>query len=592
MPLPALQDYAPIFPEIFLAVSAMLLLMYGVFAGDSESEVPGWVGIFILIATGFFVVNQGNATVQLADGAVIVDPFARFMKLLILAGSVFALILSFDYLRDAKILKFEFPVLVLLSTFGMMLMASANNLISLYLALELQSLALYVLAAFRRDSVFSAEAGLKYFVLGALSSGLLLYGCSLVYGFTGTTSFTGIAAVLQGPERSIGLIFGLVFILSGIAFKLSAVPFHMWTPDVYQGAPTPVTAFFAAGPKVAAFAMLIRVVLDAFPAAATDWKQIVIAISVGSMALGAFAAIGQINIKRLMAYSSIGHVGYALVGLSTGTPEGIQGVLIYLAIYVPMTLGTFACILAMRRGGNACRGHRRTVRLVAAPAYAGFHACHIAVFHGGHSAAGRFLRQILRVSGGDPIGSVLAGGGRRRHLGDQRLLLSGDHLQNVLPGTGGGVRADDGKTPLRTGSHGHHHLVPVHPAQHSGDGRRRRRQVAVLGPPRCTMAASTCRADTAWPSTRASTPPMPKRSGWRRQGEAGGLWIWAGTQQSGRGRAGRGWASPAGNLHASLLLRPRVPLATALQLSLLAGVAAHDAVSALAAGAGVAAGSG
>ena len=350
MPIAALGEYAPIFPEIFLAVSAMLLLMYGVFAGEDESEISGWIGIVLLVATGFFIVNQGDATAQLADGAVIVDPFARFMKLLILAGSAFALILSFDYLRSAKILKFEFPVLVLLSTVGMMLMASANNLISLYLALELQSLALYVLAAFRRDSVFSAEAGLKYFVLGALSSGLLLYGCSLVYGFTGTTSFAGIASVLAGSERSIGLIFGLVFIMAGVAFKLSAVPFHMWTPDVYQGAPTPVTAFLAAGPKVAAFAMLIRLVQDAFPAAASDWKQIVIAISVGSMVLGAFAAIGQTNIKRLMAYSSIGHVGYALVGLSTGTPEGIQGVLIYLAIYVPMTLGTFACILAMRRG--------------------------------------------------------------------------------------------------------------------------------------------------------------------------------------------------------------------------------------------------
>lgn len=345
------QDYAPIFPEIFLAVGAMLLLMYGVFSGEDDSEISGWAAILMLIATGFFVADQGSATAQLADGAVIVDPFARFMKLLILAGSGFALILSFDYLRDAKILRFEFAVLVLLSTVGMMLMTSANNLISLYLALEMQSLALYVLAAFRRDSVFSAEAGLKYFVLGALSSGLLLYGCSLVYGFTGTTSFTGIASVLSGSGHSIGLVFGLVFILSGIAFKLSAVPFHMWTPDVYQGAPTPVTAYLSAGPKVAAFAMLIRVVQDAFPAAATDWKQIVIAISVGSMVLGAFAAIGQTNIKRLMAYSSIGHVGYALVGLSAGTPEGIQGVLIYLAIYVPMTLGTFACILAMRRGG-------------------------------------------------------------------------------------------------------------------------------------------------------------------------------------------------------------------------------------------------
>jgi NADH-quinone oxidoreductase subunit N len=234
----------------------------------------------------------------------------------------------------------------------MLLLASANNLISLYMALELQSLALYVLAAFRRDSVLSAEAGLKYFVLGALSSGLLLYGCSLIYGFTGTLGFADIAGALQATERSVGLIFGLVFILCGIAFKLSAVPFHMWTPDVYQGAPTPVTAFFAAAPKVAAFAMLIRVVQDAFPAIGTDWKQVVIALSVASMVLGAFAAIGQTNIKRLMAYSSIGHVGYALVGLATGTPEGIKGVLIYLVIYVVMTLGVFACILAMRRGDD------------------------------------------------------------------------------------------------------------------------------------------------------------------------------------------------------------------------------------------------
>lgn len=349
MPLPALQDLAPIFPEIFLAAAAMLLLMYGVFRRGADTETAGWLAILLMIVTGALIVRQGSGTSEIFEGAFIVDDFARFMKLLILAGSAFAVILSFDYLKGAKILKFEFPVLVLLSALGMLLLASANNLISLYLALELQSLALYVLAAFRRDSVFSAEAGLKYFVLGALSSGMLLYGCSFVYGFTGALSFDGIASVLQNGERSVGLIFGLVFILAGIAFKLSAVPFHMWTPDVYQGAPTPVTAFFAAAPKVAAFAMLIRVVQEAFPAVDGDWKQIVIAISVASMALGAFAAIGQTNIKRLMAYSSIGHVGYALVGLATGTQQGIQGVIIYLAIYVVMTLGTFACILAMRR---------------------------------------------------------------------------------------------------------------------------------------------------------------------------------------------------------------------------------------------------
>jgi NADH-quinone oxidoreductase subunit N len=346
-----LQQYAPILPEIFLAVAAMVLLMYGVFGADKPTETPGWIAIAVLAATGWLVLGQEPGAAQLFDGAVIVDPFARFMKLLILIGSAFAIILSFDFLRDAKILKFEYAVLVLLCTLGMMLMASSNNLISLYLSLELQSLAIYVLAAFRRDHVLSSEAGLKYFVLGALSSGLLLYGCSLVYGFTGTTGFSGIVAALSGAERSIGLVFGLVFVLAGIAFKLSAVPFHMWTPDVYQGAPTPVTAFMASAPKVAAFAMMIRVVLDAFPAVTDDWRQIIIAVSVASMALGAFAAIGQRNIKRLMAYSSIGHVGYALVGLAPATAEGITGVLVYLAIYVAMTLGSFACILAMKRDG-------------------------------------------------------------------------------------------------------------------------------------------------------------------------------------------------------------------------------------------------
>ncbi len=350
MPAPALQEFAPVLPEIFLATAAMLLLMIGVFSRGEENPVAGWLAIAILIMTGALVLRQDAGAAQLFDGALLVDDFGRFMKILILAGAVFALILSFDYLKNAKILKFEYPVLVLLSTLGMMLLASANNLIALYLALELQSLALYVLASFRRDSVLSSEAGLKYFVLGALSSGLLLYGCSLVYGFTGTVGFEGINSVLQSADRSVGLVFGLVFVLAGVAFKLSAVPFHMWTPDVYEGAPTPVTAFFASAPKVAAFAMLIRVAQEAFPAIDADWKQIIIAISVASMALGAFAAIGQTNIKRLMAYSSIGHVGYAMVGLAAGTQAGVQGVMIYLAIYVVMTLGAFACILAMRRG--------------------------------------------------------------------------------------------------------------------------------------------------------------------------------------------------------------------------------------------------
>jgi len=367
----ALLEYAPLLPEIFLAVAAILLLMYGVFTTDAPKESPGWLAVLMLIATGALVVTQDFGTAQLFDGAITVDDFARFMKVLILIGSGLAIILSFDFLRDAKILKFEYPVLILLCTVGMMLMASSNNLISLYLSLELQSLAIYVLAAFNRDNVLSSEAGLKYFVLGALSSGLLLYGCSLVYGFTGTTAYAGIVAALAGSEHSVGLVFGLVFVLAGIAFKLSAVPFHMWTPDVYQGAPTPVTAFMASAPKVAAFAMLIRVVFDAFPGVAGDWQQIIIAVSVASMVIGAFAAIGQRNIKRLMAYSSIGHVGYALVGLSTGTPEGVSGVLVYLAIYVAMTLGSFACIIAMKRDGvqmediSALAGLSRTKPMLA-----------------------------------------------------------------------------------------------------------------------------------------------------------------------------------------------------------------------------------
>jgi NADH-quinone oxidoreductase subunit N len=257
--------------------------------------------------------------------------------------------MSVDYWREDGGLKFEFPVLVLFAAAGMLMMISANDLIALYVGLELQSLSLYVIATFKRDSARSAEAGLKYFVLGALSSGMLLYGASLVYGFTGQTTFSGIAAALAASETSLGLVFGLVFLIAGLAFKVSAVPFHMWTPDVYEGAPTPVTAFFAAAPKVAAMTMFIRILVDAFAPITSDWQQIIAFIAIASMLLGAFAAIGQSNIKRLMAYSSIGHMGFALVGLAAGNETGVQGVIIYLLIYMAMTLGAFACILSMRR---------------------------------------------------------------------------------------------------------------------------------------------------------------------------------------------------------------------------------------------------
>ena len=257
--------------------------------------------------------------------------------------------MSVNFMKREGVVNFEYPILVLTATLGMMLMISANDLIALYLGLELQSLSLYVLASINRDSVRSTEAGLKYFVLGALSSGMLLYGASLIYGFTGHTDFAGIAEAMAGTGRSLGLIFGLVFLMAGIAFKISAVPFHMWTPDVYEGAPSPVTAFFAAAPKIAAMAMLIRVVIGAFEPITPDWQQIIAFIAIASMALGAFAAIGQTNIKRLMAYSSIGHMGYALVGLSAGTQSGVNGVILYMTIYMAMTVGTFACIIAMRQ---------------------------------------------------------------------------------------------------------------------------------------------------------------------------------------------------------------------------------------------------
>jgi NADH-quinone oxidoreductase subunit N len=339
-------------PELVLAVGALVVLLLGVMGGErSGPAANAWcVGIFVLVAYALAVwVPQGR--VELFGSSLVVDDFARFLKLLTLAGAGGALLLSFDYLSLQRQQKFEYGALFLLSTLGMLMLISANDLIALYLGLELMSLSLYVVAAYDRDNARSTEAGLKYFVLGALSSGMLLYGASLIYGFTGTVSFAGIAKA-TGAGAGIGLIFGLVFLFVGFCFKISAVPFHMWTPDVYEGAPTPVTTFFAAAPKVAGIAVFLRATVVAFPGITHEWQQIVVFVSIASMALGAFAAIGQRNIKRLMAYSSIGHMGYALVGLAAGTAEGVEGVLVYMTIYVAMTLGAFAVILAMRRDGR------------------------------------------------------------------------------------------------------------------------------------------------------------------------------------------------------------------------------------------------
>ncbi|MBN9138120.1 NADH-quinone oxidoreductase subunit NuoN [Phyllobacterium sp.] len=335
-------------PELLIAVGALALLMIGAFSGERANSLVNGLAVAVLLAALAILVlfpHDGHVFGR----AFVSDPFARFMKVLTLVGSIVALVMSVGFAKAEKFDKFEFPILILLSTLGMLLMISANDTLSLYLGLELQSLALYVIAAINRDSARSTEAGLKYFVLGALSSGMLLYGISLVYGFTGHTGFEGIAQALAGGERQLGVVFGLVFIFAGLAFKISAVPFHMWTPDVYEGAPTPVTAFFASAPKMAAMALLTRVAVETFQPITHDWQQIIVFIAIASMVLGAFAAIGQRNIKRLMAYSSISHMGYALVGLAAGTQVGVRGVAIYMLIYLITTLGVFAFILAMRR---------------------------------------------------------------------------------------------------------------------------------------------------------------------------------------------------------------------------------------------------
>jgi NADH-quinone oxidoreductase subunit N len=350
----ALPALLPALPEIVLALGAMALLMLGAFRGEHTAVAINWLGIGLLVTAGLIILWLPAGTLTTFGGSFVVDPFARFLKLLALTGSAGAILMSFDYLAREKQQKFEYPVLIVLSTVGMLMLISAADLIALYLGLELMSLALYVVAAINRDSARSAEAGLKYFVLGALSSGMLLYGASLVYGFTGTVTFAGIAKAAN--PASIGLIMGLVFLFAGFCFKVSAVPFHMWTPDVYEGAPTPITAFFAAAPKVAGIAMFVRTTIVAFPGIVPEWQQIVVFVSIASMVLGAFAAIGQRNIKRLMAYSSIGHMGFALIGLAAATSDGIEGVLIYMAIYLAMTLGTFAVILAMRRDGQMVEG--------------------------------------------------------------------------------------------------------------------------------------------------------------------------------------------------------------------------------------------
>jgi NADH-quinone oxidoreductase subunit N len=352
------MTYLAALPEIFLAVAALALLMLGVFLRGDPTNRIAWLSVLALIVTGILLFWEPTAEARTAlGGFYVIDRFALFFKVLVLIGSALAIIMSLDYIASENMRRFEFPILMVFATLGMMMMLSANDLIALYVGLELQSLALYVVAAFQRDSVRSTEAGLKYFVLGALSSGMLLYGASMVYGFAGTTTFAGLAKAFAGDEpAALGLVVGLVFVIAGLAFKVSAVPFHMWTPDVYEGAPTPVTAFFAAAPKLAATGLFLRVMVGPFHDLHDEWLQVIWFVSVASMILGAVAAVAQTNIKRLMAYSSIGNIGYALVGLAPGTAEGVRGVLVYMAIYLFMTVGTFGCILLMRQKGKYVEG--------------------------------------------------------------------------------------------------------------------------------------------------------------------------------------------------------------------------------------------
>lgn len=338
-------------PELFLAVAGMVLLILGVFRGNGFTSLLSWCVIFCFAVTAALVLGVDWDGGEAVNGMIVVDGFSSFMKLVILVGLAAALAISISALKQDHMLRFEYPILVLLAGVGMLFMVGANDLLSVYIALELQSLSLYVLASIRRSSLKSAEAGMKYFVLGALSSGMLLFGMSLIYGFAGSTSFPVLAEVINGGDVSLGLTFGLVFLLSGLAFKISAVPFHMWTPDVYEGAPTSVTALFAIVPKVAAIAMMMRILFEVFPNMTSEWVQIIWFISLASMVLGAFAGLAQNNIKRLLAYSSIGNLGYALIGLAAASPEGNTAVIVYMTIYMIMTAGTFAIILCMRRDG-------------------------------------------------------------------------------------------------------------------------------------------------------------------------------------------------------------------------------------------------
>ena len=421
-------------PEIVLSLGAIALMLVAAWGGAQSTRAVSWAAVAVLLGAGIALIGPASSGGEAFGGLYRADAFAAFAKVLIYAAAAVAIVMAPDFFArtSGDDLRPEYPVLILLSACGMGMMVSATDMLTLYVGLELQSLAAYVLASFMRRDARSAEAGLKYFVLGALASGILLYGISLVYGFSGTTLFSGIADAYAGPQ-SMGLMFGLVFVFAGLAFKISAVPFHMWTPDVYEGAPTPVTAFFASAPKVAAMGLAVRVAIEAMGPATDQWRQIVIFASLASIILGAVAAIGQSNVKRLLAYSSINNIGFALVGLAAGTPEGVASVLFYLTVYIVMTLGSFLVVLQMRDAAGepvetvaSMAGMSRTRPMLAlAMAIFMFSLAGIPPLLGFNAKSCRVLRR-------GRCGALPARGDRLRRFGDWCLLLSARHQGNVF----------------------------------------------------------------------------------------------------------------------------------------------------------------
>ena len=581
-----LSIYAPALPEIALALGAMAILMLGVFKKESApgaDYVSGWLAVIVLVAAAGLVVYRGDAREVLFEGAFISDAFSRFAKLLVLAGAALVLVMSFDSLARAKLLTAEFCVLTLLAVTGMLLMVSAGNLIALFLGIELQSLALYVIAAIDRNQVRSSEAGLKYFVLGSLSSGMLLYGASLIYGFTGSIDLAVIATVAQGPTgaQNIGLIVGLVFLLVGLAFKVGAVPFHMWTPDVYEGAPTPVTAFFAAAPKLAAMALLVRTLLQGFPGIAVQWQQIIVFLSIASMLLGAFAAIGQRNIKRLMAYSSIGHIGYALIGLAAYS-EIRHAVGARLPRHLPRHDRRHLRLHPVDAHGRGAGGrYRCAIRPRPDQPADGFRAGDAAVLHGRHPPARRLLCQAVRVRRGDQSQPRHAGRHRRAGERRRRLLLPAAHQDHVLRRRQGGIPPRRARGRLR-----HDAVRRLRAALRAGAGASR--QCGADGGARAARRYHRCHPMTQSPAGLPEGCQLvdlvevdgTSAEAMRRvlAGERGPMWIMAQRQTSGRGRSGRAWSSQPGNLFASFIAALDCPPAKAGQLSLVAGVAVIDAI--------------